>query len=67
MYNLRARVGPGVATQDERALNVYPPCGDSTDTPSSMDAPRITGVDPHAEATVRTAKWWLRDPRHLQM
>ena len=51
MYNLRARVGTGVATQDERALDVYPR-SDSTDTPSSMDAPRITGLDPHAEATV---------------
>ena len=51
VYNLRARVGTGVATQDERALDVYPR-GDSTDTPSSMDAPRITGLDPHAEATV---------------
>ena len=52
MYNLRARVGTGVATQDERALDVCPPRGDSTDTPSSLDAPRITGLDPHAEATV---------------
>ena len=41
-----------MATQDERALDVYPPRSDSTDTPLSLDAPRITGLDPHAEATV---------------